>query len=143
MGRLLMMLVSAVVLTACVTEQTFIDSKKQVRNLEFDKQEASKTRLILGISYLENGRYEQAKFNLERAYAYTPKRADVNYSLGYYYQLVGEMDIAEKYFVRAVDLEPKNPDTLNNYGTFLCNLGNVEKAETYFKKAINIFYTYY
>ena len=138
MGRLLMMLVSTCLLTACVTEQTFIDSKKQVRNLEFDKSEASKTRLILGLSYLENGRYEQAKFNLEKAYEFTPKRADVNYSLGYYYQLVGEMDIAEKYFKKAVELEPKNPDTLNNYGTFLCNLGQVEKAESYFKRAISI-----
>lgn len=138
MGRLLLILLSLTGLTACVTEQTFIDSKKQVRSLEFDKEDAAKTRLILGLSYLENGRFEQAKVNLERAYEYDPKRADVNYSLGYYYQRVGEMVIAERYYKKAVDLEPKNPDTLNNYGTFLCQANQLDKAETYFKKAINI-----
>jgi len=138
MGRRILLLASVLALASCVTEQTFIDSKKQVRNLEFDKKDAAKTRLILGLSYLENGRFEQAKFNLEKALEFGPKRADVNYSLGYYYQVVGEMELAEEYYLSAINLEPKNPDTLNNYGTFLCNVGNVEKAEVYFKKAINI-----
>lgn len=138
MGRIVILFLSTLVLISCVTEKTFIDSKKQVRSLEFNKDDAAKTRLILGLSYLENGRFEQAKYNLEKAYEFTPDRADVNYSLGYYYQLVGEMSIAEEYYKEAVDLEPRNPDTLNNYGTFLCNIGQVEKAETYFKRAINI-----
>ena len=138
MGRILVLLISSLALISCVTEQTFIDSKKQVRSLEFDKTEAARTRLVLGLSYLENGRFEQAKFNLEKALEFGPKRADVNYSLGYYYQVVGEMEVAEDYYQKAVSLEPKNPDTLNNYGTFLCNIGQVDKAEQYFKKAINI-----
>lgn len=138
MGKIVILLISIFALASCVTEKTFVDSKKQVRSLEFDKDDAAKTRLILGLSYLENGRFEQAKYNLEKAYEFTPDRADVNYSLGYYYQLVGEMSIAEEYYKEAVDLEPKNPDTLNNYGTFLCNIGDVEKAEVYFKRAINI-----
>lgn len=138
MGRILIVLISAVLTTACVTEKTFIDSKKQVRSFEFDRTEAARTRLILGLSYLENNRYEQAKFNLEKALDFAPTRADVNYSLGYYYQMVGEMNIAETYYLKAIDFEPQNPDTHNNYGTFLCNVGQLEKAETYFKKAISI-----
>ena len=74
-----------------------------------------------------------AKFNLEKALEFNPKRADVNYSLGYYYQMVGEMEIAEKYYLEAIDLEPENPDTLNNYGTFLCNVGQLDKSAVYFK----------
>lgn len=138
MGRILIVLISAVLTTACVTEKTFIDSKKQVRSFEFDRSEAARTRLILGLSYLENNRYEPAKFNLEKALEFAPSRADVNYSLGYYYQMVGEMEIAEKYYLTAIDLEPNNPDTHNNYGTFLCNVGQLDKAATYFKKAISI-----
>ena len=138
MGRILVLLITSLALISCVTEQTFVDSKKQVRSLEFDKEDAAKTRLVLGLSYLENGRFEQAKFNLEKALEFGPKRADVNYSLGYYYQMVGEVEVAEDYYLEAISLEPKNPDTLNNYGTFLCNLGQVEKAEKYFQKAINI-----
>lgn len=138
MGRIVIVLLSFFMLISCVTERTFIDSKKKVRSLEFNKDDAAKTRLILGLSYLENGKFEQAKFNLEKAYQFSPDRADINYSLGYYYQLVGEMLIAEEYYKEAVDLEPNNPDTLNNYGTFLCNTGDVDKAETFFKRAIDI-----
>ncbi len=138
MGRILYLLCCVTLLSACVTEKTFIDSKKQVRSFEFDRDEAARTRLILALSYLETNRFEQAKFNLEKALEFNPKRADVNYSLGYYYQMVGEMEIAEKYYLEAIDLEPENPDTLNNYGTFLCNVGQLDKAAVYFKKAINI-----
>lgn len=138
MGRILIVLISAVLTTACVTEKTFVDSKKQVRSFEFDRTEAARTRLILGLSYLENNKYEQAKFNLEKALEFAPTRADVNYSLGYYYQMVGEMDIAETYYLKAIDFEPNNPDTHNNYGTFLCNVGQLDKAAGYFKKAISI-----
>lgn len=138
MGRIFIFLVSLLGLAGCVTEQTFIDSKKQVRNFEFDKNDAAKTRLILGLSYLENNHYEQAKFNLEKALDFAPERADVNYSIGYYYQLVGEMKQAESYYLKAIKLEPKNPDTFNNYGTFLCNNKQPEKAERYFKQAIDI-----
>ena len=138
MGRILYLLCCITLLSACVTEKTFIDSKKQVRSFEFDRDEAARTRLILALSYLETNRFEQAKFNLEKALEFNPERADVNYSLGYYYQMVGEMEIAEKYYLEAIDLEPQNPDTLNNYGTFLCNVGQLDKAAVYFKKAINI-----
>jgi type IV pilus assembly protein PilF len=138
MGRILLLLGSIIVLSGCVTEKTFIDSKKQVRSFDFNKDEASKTRLVLALSYLENGNYEQAKFNLEKALAFSPERADVNYSLGYYYQTVGEMAIAETYYLKAIDLEPQNPNTLNNYGTFLCNVGQLDKAADYFKRAIAI-----
>lgn len=138
MGRILYLLCCVTLLSACVTEKTFIDSKKQVRSFEFDRDEAARTRLILALSYLETNRFEQAKFNLEKALEFNPQRADVNYSLGYYYQMVGEMEIAEKYYLEAIDLEPQNPDTLNNYGTFLCNVGQLDKAAVYFKKAINI-----
>ncbi len=138
MGRILFLLCCLSLVSACVTEKTFIDSKKQVRSFDFDRDEAAKTRLILALSYLENNRFEQAKFNLEKALAFSPNRADVNFSLGYYYELVGEMDIAENYYLKAIDLEPQNPNTLNNYGTFLCKAGQLEKAAVYFKRAISI-----
>ena len=138
MRRFGLVLLCLSLLSACVTEKTFIDSKKQVRNLEFDKTDAAITRLTLGLSYLQNSKYEQAKYNLERALEYAPKRADVNYSMGYYYQKVGEMTLAEKYFLNAINYEPDNPDTHNNYGTFLCNVGQLEKAEKSFQKAIDI-----
>ena len=138
MGRVLLLIASCMTLLACVTETTFVDSKKRVRSIEFNKEDAAKTRLVLGLSYLDAGQYEQAKFNLEKALVFGPDRADVNYSLGYYYQMVGEMEQAEDYYLKAIDLEPNNPDTLNNYGTFLCNINQIDKAEKYFKKAIDI-----
>ena len=68
-------------LFGCVTEQSYVDSNQQVRSLSFDKEDAAKSRLLLGLGYLHNNNYPQAKFNLDKALEYAPKRADLHYSL--------------------------------------------------------------
>jgi type IV pilus assembly protein PilF len=125
-------------LFGCVTEQSYVDSNQQVRILSFDQEDAAKSRLLLGLGYLHNNNYPQAKFNLDKALEYAPKRADVHYSLAYYYQAVGESKQAEESYKISLDIEPDNPDTLNNYGVFLCDLGNYEEALIQFKLAITI-----
>ncbi len=123
-------------LTGCVTEQSYVDSNQKVRALAFDKEDAAKSRLLLGLGYLRNNNYPQAKFNLDKALEYAPNRADVHYSLAYYYQAVGEVERAEQSYQSSLKIEPNNPDTLNNYGVFLCELGDHQQATIQFKRAI-------
>ena len=61
---------------------------------DFDQEEAAKTRISLGLTYLKNGNYTQAKANLDKALEFAPRLADTHYSLAYYYQLVGEVQRA-------------------------------------------------
>ena len=57
---------------------------------DFDTVAAAKTRISLGLTYLKNGNYSQAKFNLDKALQFAPRLADAHYSIAYYYQVVGE-----------------------------------------------------
>jgi type IV pilus assembly protein PilF len=104
---------------------------------DFDKLKAAKTRVSLGLTYLKNGNYSQAKFNLDKALQFAPRSADTHFSLAYYYQQVEEHDAAENAYQTAMDLAPNNADIANSYGAFLCERGNYAQAKRYFLKAVN------
>lgn len=125
---------SVILLTACVSEplpEGFKDAD------DFDPVNAAKTRISLGLTYLQNGNYSQAKFNLDKALQFAPRLADAHYSMAYYYQLVGEIELAEDAYQTAMDFEPNNADIANTYGAFLCRQGKYDKAKKYFLKAVN------
>jgi type IV pilus assembly protein PilF len=103
----------------------------------FDKQKAAETRVSLGLTYLKNGNFSQAKFNLDKAFEYAPRSADVNFALAYYYQQVEEIETAREKYLLAMDLAPENADIANSYGAFLCEIGDYSQAKVYFLKAIN------
>jgi type IV pilus assembly protein PilF len=103
----------------------------------FDHLKAAKTRVSLGLTYLKNGNYSQAKFNLDKALEFAPRSADANFAMAYYYQNVGELEQAEEAYQFAMDLEPKNANIANSYGAFLCQNGDYVKAKKYFLKAVN------
>ena len=111
------------------TSQTYVQS--------FDKEKAAKTRVSLGLTYLKNGNFSQAKFNLDKALKFAPRSADANFAIAYYYQSVSELELAENSYQFAMDLEPENANIANSYGAFLCQNGNYEKAQKYFLKAVN------
>jgi type IV pilus assembly protein PilF len=106
-------------------------------SVNFDQVKAAKTRVSLGLTYLKNGNYSQAKFNLDKAMEFAPRSADVNFALAYYYQKVGELEKAEEAYQYAMALDPRNADITNSYGAFLCQNGEYQKAKEYFLKAIN------
>ncbi len=116
------------VLSGC-TSQTY--------GQNFDKEKAAKTRVSLGLTYLKNGNFSQAKFNLDKALKFAPRSADANFAMAYYYQSVSELELAENSYQFAMDLEPENANIANSYGAFLCQNGNYDKAQKYFLKAVN------
>jgi type IV pilus assembly protein PilF len=103
----------------------------------FDQLKAAQTRVSLGLTYLKNGNYSQAKYNLDKALEFAPRSADANFAMAYYYQSVSELEQAENAYQFAMDLDPKNANIANSYGAFLCQNGDYEKAKTYFLKAVN------
>ena len=119
-------------LSACSSQSSHVGSED-----DFDKVKAAKTRVSLGLTYLNNGNYSQAKFNLDKALQFAPRLADAHFSLAYYYQQVEEHDAAEEAYQRAMDLAPQNADIANSYGAFLCQRGKYLQAKRYFLKALN------
>lgn len=100
--------------------------------------EAAKTRVSLGLTYLKNGNYVQAKTNLDKALQFAPRLGDVHFALAYYYQQVSEFEIAREYYDQAMLLDRNNPDLINSYGAFLCETGDYREAQENLLRAINI-----
>lgn len=119
-------------LSAC-SSQSYRSAEEQ----DFDQPKAAKTRISLGLTYLKNGNFSQAKYNLDKALQFDPRSADAHFALAYYYQQVEEHDAAEKAYQEAMDLEPRNADIANSYGAFLCQRGKYAEAKRYFLKAVN------
>jgi len=134
--RLLACVVFSLQLAACVTETTVVGSDRQIRP-KMDQKEAARTRIALGINYLQRGDNAQAKFNLEKAKSLAPELAEVHNAMAYYYQQVAEFEAAENSYKTAIDLEPNNADSYNNYGAFLCQRGKYEQAEQLLLQAIS------
>lgn len=130
-------LCSVLVLTGCVSEQTYVGSDKPVSDRTFDNIEAARTRISLGLNYLRRGDTSQAKYNLERARSFAPNSAEVHSALAYYYQSVGEAKQAEEYFRQAIQKDSNYADAYNNYGAFLCQLHRYDEAEQLLLKAIS------
>lgn len=130
-------LCSLLILTGCVSEQSYVGSDKPVSERTFDNIEAARTRISLGLNYLRRGDTSQAKYNLERARSFAPNSAEVYSALAYYYQSVAEDKQAEEYFRIAIQKDNNYADAYNNYGAFLCQLQRYDEAEQLLLKAIS------
>lgn len=130
--RVLIVLSLMIAMAGCVSE-----TQPGAFSSEFDQQEAAKTRVSLGLTYLKNGNYSQAKQNLDKALSFAPRLADTHYGLAYYYQVVGETERADESYQTAMSLAPRDANIANSYGAFLCQDGRYEKAKTFFMQALN------
>ncbi len=124
----------AIVLSACVSEP--IDPAFKGSEA-VDTKEAAKTRVSLGLTYLKNGNFSQAKSNIDRALKFDPRSSDAHFAMAFYFQQVDEIELAEQYYERALDLSDNDPDIVNSYGVFLCKQGKYDKAKKYFLDAVN------
>ncbi|WP_213610175.1 type IV pilus biogenesis/stability protein PilW [Pseudoalteromonas sp.] len=138
MRSLLALALSTLLLSGCVTENSYNGSNKPVPENKLNNNGAARTRIALALQYLKTGNNSQAKYNLERAAEYAPNLPEVHYSLAYYYQQVGENALADKAYQKALAIKPDDPNTLNNYGTFLCSIDEYDRATEQFLKAIEV-----
>lgn len=127
----IIILLCVCLITSCVTvvEQ---EAKSQT-----DLINVADARIALGLGYLFAENWLKAKENLEIAVTYAPNYYRSLISIAYYYQLVGETNLADKNYTKALRQSPNNGDVLNNYGVFLCGLDQFEQADKLFNRAIN------
>lgn len=124
-------LLTVALLTGCASQSTPEPQKPTGINAI----EAAKTRVSLGLTYLKNGNYIQAKANLDKALEFAPRYSDAHFGLAHYYQQVSEMELARQYFEQALQLNKSNPDLINSYGAFLCEIGEYDAATENLLKA--------
>jgi len=134
MLRIIYCLFALSLLTACISEPldpSFMGAR------EIDTQEAAKTRISLGLTYLKNGNFSQAKFNLDKALEFAPRDGQAHFAMAFYYQQVGEIELAQESYEDALNFSNNDPDVLNSYGAFLCQEGRYNEAKNYFLQAVN------
>ncbi|MBM7073724.1 type IV pilus biogenesis/stability protein PilW [Shewanella sp. OPT22] len=137
-GILKASLVSSLVLitAGCVTERTYQGTGIPVAEQEINKEAAARDRMQLGLTYLQRGNSDQAKYNLEQAMEYAPHLEEVHLSMAYYYQKVDDVKRAEKAYERAIHSRTATGDAYNNFGVFLCEQKDYKRSEKMFLAAI-------
>jgi len=123
-------------ISGCVTQQYVIGSDNKVKERVVNKHEAAMARLKLALEYLQNGKTEQAKLNLDRALRIDDSMDGVHASFAYFYQQVGEDEKADDSYQKALQQFPNNANTRSNYGAFLCDRRLYDAADKQFVRAI-------
>ncbi len=102
-----------------------------------EPQAASKVAELhtqLGISYLRQGKLEQANNRLQRALNADPNFSTAHNAMGLLQEQLKNPDKAEQHYRRAVSLNPGDSASQNNYGSFLCRQQRYEEGEARFIK---------
>jgi len=124
-------------ISGCVTKEYVYGANNTVNERTKNGEDAAMARLKLAIEYLRQDKIAAAKQNLDRAAAISPNIDGVASSYAFYYQKVGENELADKSYRQAVRQFPQNSDIRNNYGAFLCELKRYQQANRQFVLAIN------
>ncbi len=138
LSTVFLVLLSAMSLTACVTQNYGNDKSTPLIENETSNNEIAMTRISLGLGYLKMGNTQQAKLNLEKAKGFAPNLVQVYTAFAHYYETVGEAELAIDAYEQALNLNSKDADTLNNYGVFLCRQEKYAAAEQQILKAIAV-----
>lgn len=117
-----------ILLSACVNQKN---------NVDFDLQNAAKARIELGLGYLAQQNFEQAKLNFDKAMNYAPNYYLLYSAYAYYYQQRGDIEKAEQFYQKSLKLDNSQGDSHNNYGTFLCSQAKFDLAYQQFEQALN------
>ena len=107
------LLTSALVLSACVTESTGGLPGPA------PKEDRVQAQLDLARGYMENRDWMRAKAPLQRALRIDPASVEAHVLFGVLYQAENESALAEEHFTRALRSSPRDPQALMNYGGFL------------------------
>lgn len=122
-------------LTACGTTTVVHEDLKSA-------SVAADANTQLGVEYLRQGDYEQARLKLDKALELEPNYAPAHDAIAYLYEQVGEPKLAEQHYKRSLKIKPDSARARNNYGQFLCFQGRYDEAMKQFTKAAeDPFYT--
>jgi type IV pilus assembly protein PilF len=123
----LLLISSLIVFTGCSSVHTSSDEKQD--------QKPALVNTQLGMAYLQNQQIPEAKQKLLLALKQDPSLPEAWYSMGYFYESIGDAKEANSYYVKAVSLAPTRGDVQNNYGTYLCRTGDYSAAIQHFLSA--------
>lgn len=120
--RMALLLLSMLVLSACVTETT------GGFNVKKSDKDALKDYLQLASGYLEQNDLANSKRHLANATRINPDNSEIYAIWGLLYSKEGETALADQNFLKALRLDSNNSQARNNYAAFLFANGRYEEA---------------
>ena len=128
--RTMTLLVSLLMLTACVTttESPYSEKKDEDRALELSAQ--------LARTYISRGEWESAKRHLRYAIATDPKNVEAHEGLALVFQNTGELELAEEHYRKALRYGADNTRVRNNYAAFLFGMDRQKEAAVEFERVV-------
>ena len=112
-NRLIVLTLSAAVLSACVTTTESSLTRKK------SPEKAVENYTKLGLGYLQKERFDVAKQRLDRALEIDPDSAQANDAMGIYYLTQGEVELAEEYYQKAIDSDSDYLEARHHYAQLL------------------------
>ena len=101
---------------------------------ETAQDQSVRRHVELGMAYLEQGNRVRAKEKLLYAVSVDPKSSLAQRAMGYYWELVGDIPLAEKAYEQS--LKGKHGEAYNDYGAFLCRQQRYIDADRAFEQAL-------
>lgn len=98
----------------------------------------SRPYFLLGLSYVNLGKYEEAMDPLSRAIAIQPSEAEYHGALGVVLAKTGKKSLAVARWKAAIRLNDQRTDPYFNIGDALMDDGKAEEAIPYFKQAVTL-----
>jgi type IV pilus assembly protein PilF len=92
----------------------------------------------LGLTYLHQGESQLAQEKLQLAYSQSPTDPLVLNAMGYLFEKMGDLNLANSYFLAAMMAAPESGTIENNYGAFLCRNHRYRESIPYFINASQI-----
>lgn len=97
---------------------------------------ASQVFIQKGVRYMDQGHYDIALKDLQRAAELDSSNSEVYNALGVLYQRIDDVGNADASFRKALSLQSDNYAARNNYGRFLCSQGKYSEAFSQFQTVI-------
>ncbi len=131
------MLLSLSLISGCAKKPDAVQDSTQEAPAQVNLGLAADMNVKLGMMYLQKGETQRAQQRFTQALANAPENPAAWYSMGYFWEVMGDNAKAEPYFKKAISIDPQNGNAKNNYGTFLCHAGRYKEGIYQFKAAIN------
>jgi predicted TPR repeat methyltransferase len=99
---------------------------------------SSRACFNLGVFYIENGRYEDARATYEKCLELSPNDARMHAQLGVTYQKIGKRNLAEVSYARALEFDADDPRIWSNYASLDATWGYFDDAREKWLHALEL-----
>lgn len=106
-------------------------------SISVEKEKEAALYFNLGLSFLNEGNYQMAYIQFQKAYGIEPRNKEILNSLGLIYLHFGDLEKSKKLFLDAITIDDSFSIAHNNLGIVYTRMLNWHDAIRHFKKALS------